>query len=422
MEAIIKQAKLGGTVKAIASKSLAQRLLICSTLSEAPTFIECADSSADIEATVGCLNALGARIERNGEGYAVSSLQFDKVNKGAVLDCGESGATLRFMLPVACALAADVSFTAGGRLPQRPLSPLYEELIAHGCSLSKQGQMPLNCEGKLTSGKYQLAGDVSSQFVSGLLLALPLLDSDSEIILNGKIESQPYIDLTVSALNLFGINIEIKENIYFVRCRQKYCSPGKVVVEGDWSNAAFWLCAAALGDMPITCINIKKDSLQGDKAVAELLKMFGANVSFTGNTVTVSGGKLQAIEIDARNIPDLVPALSVVACAAQGKTVIYNAGRLRVKESDRLKSVADTLTKLGAVIYETDDGLVIEGKRELQGGTVSCNGDHRIAMMASIAAVIAKQTVVIEGAEAVKKSYPGFFKDFGLLGGVVELK
>ncbi len=422
MEAIIRSAKLGGTIRAIASKSLAQRLLICSALSNAPTFIECPDTSADIEATVGCLNALGAQIERNGEGYAVSPLQFDKINKGSVLDCCESGATLRFMLPVAGALAADVSFTAGGRLPQRPLSPLYEELFAHGCSLSKQGRMPLNCAGKLTGGKFQLAGDVSSQFVSGLLLALPLLDSDSEIILNGNIESQPYIDLTVAVLRLFGITIDIEDNIYIIKGRQKYRSPGKVVIEGDWSNASFWLSAAALADMLITCTNINKESLQGDKAVVELLKKFGADVCFTNDTVTVSGGQLRAIEIDARNIPDLVPALAVVACAAQGKTVIYNAERLRLKESDRLKSVADTLTRLGASIGETNDGLVIEGKRELRGGTVSCYGDHRIAMMAAIAAVIAKQPVIIEGAEAVEKSYPQFFNDFGLLGGIVELK
>lgn len=422
MEAIIKQAKLGGTVKAIASKSLAQRLLICSALADAPTFIECPDTSADIEATVGCLNALGTQIECNGEGYEVSPLQFDKINKGLVLDCCESGATLRFMLPVACALTADASFTASGRLPQRPLSPLYEELIAHGCSLSKQGRMPLNSVGKLTGGQYRLAGNVSSQFISGLLLALPLLDDDSELKLSGNVESQPYIDLTVAVLKLFGITVDIEDNIYIIKGRQKYCSPGTVVVEGDWSNAAFWLAAAALGDMPITCTNINKESLQGDQAVVELLKKFGADVCFTNDTVTASGGQLRAIEIDARNIPDLVPALAVVSCAAQGKTVIFNAGRLRLKESDRLKAVADTLTRLGASIRETNDGLVIDGKRELRGGTVSCYGDHRIAMMAAIAAVIAKQPVIIEGAEAVKKSYPQFFNDFALLGGIVELK
>jgi len=422
VKAVITQAKLSGTVRAIASKSQAQRLLICSALSDAPTFIKCADTSADIEATVGCLNALGARIERSGEGFTVNPLSLEQIYKGAYLYCSESGATLRFMLPIACALATDASFMASGRLPQRPLSPLYEELIAHGCSLSKQGQMPLNCTGKLTGGQYQLAGDVSSQFVSGLLLALSLLDSDSELKLSGIVESQPYIDLTVAALKLFGITIEIEDNLYIVRGRQRYCSPSKVVVEGDWSNAAFWLCAAALSETPITCTNINKDSTQGDKAVVELLKDFGADVSFANDTVTVSRGKLQAIEIDAKNIPDLVPALAVVACAAQGKTVIYNARRLRLKESDRLKTVADTLSLLGAAVSETADGLIIDGGKELRGGTVSCYGDHRIAMMAAIAAVLSKQKLIIEDAEAVGKSYPDFFKDFSLLGGIVELK
>jgi 3-phosphoshikimate 1-carboxyvinyltransferase len=238
---------------------------------------------------------------------------------------------------------------------------------------------------------------VSSQFISGLLFALPLLDGDSELRLHGKMESAPYVDLTVAMLDTFGIKIDFDGHTFRIPGNQIYRSPGTVHIEGDWSNAAFWLCAGAIPGNAVTVTGLDMHSKQGDKAVLGILEQFGSD--------------LRGIEIDATDIPDLVPILSVVAAAAKGTTVIRNAARLRIKESDRLAAVTDMLGRLGADIHETDDGLVIHGGKPLTGGEVSSWGDHRIAMSAAIAAVLCTQPVYIRGAEAVDKSYPGFFEE-----------
>lgn len=419
MEIIIRGAELGGSIKAIASKSQAHRLLICSALSDAPADILCPESSDDIGATVRCLNALGAKIIRTEAGF--HTLPISSVSDNCLLDCGESGSTFRFLLPIACALGVSAAFYSSGRLPERPLSPLYEELLSHGCRLSEQGKVPLRCEGLLKSGKYSISGSISSQFISGLLFALPLLTGDSELELTGEIESRSYIGLTLSALSKFGINIAEEDNRFFIKGDQKYISPGSAVVEGDWSNAAFWLCAGALSQKPVTCVGLDKNSAQGDAAVLKLLEAFGANVRIDENGATVSGGCLRGTGIDARDIPDLVPVLASLACVSEGTTVIKNAGRLRYKESDRLKAVESILKALGADISQTEDGLVISGKERLSGGRVSSFGDHRIAMTASIIAARCEDPVILEGAEAVKKSYPDFFTDYSRLGGNVEI-
>jgi 3-phosphoshikimate 1-carboxyvinyltransferase len=317
--------------------------------------------------------------------------------RGGTLPCGESGSTFRFLLPVVGALGRKASFILEGRLPERPLSPLYEELVRHGCKLSPQGANPFTIEGQLTPGSYTLDGGVSSQFISGLLFALPLLGGDSTISLTGKAESLPYIEMTLDTLKTFQINIGYDGKAFTIPGRQKYISPGTVQVEGDWSNAAFWLCAGAVSGNTVTVTGLDPHSKQGDRAVAEILGRFGKD--------------LHGIEIDAANIPDLVPILSVVAAAAKGPTRIYNAGRLRDKESDRLAAIRDVLGKLGADIRETEDGLVINGGKPLTGGTVSSWGDHRIAMSAAIAAVLCAGPVIIQGAEAADKSYPTFFDE-----------
>jgi len=413
---------LNGVVRAIPSKSQAHRALICAALADKTTTIECEGGSEDIAATAECLSALGAKIEREPGSYTVHPLKREGNNDTAALDCGESGSTFRFMLPVVGALGRRSSFILKGRLPERPLSPLYEELVRHGCELSPQGTVPFCAEGRLAPGRYSLDAGVSSQFISGLLFALPLLDGDSELQLTGQAESFPYIELTLAMLEIFGIKAEFKNDVFFIPGGQTYRSPGKAHVEGDWSNAAFWLCAGAVGKERITCTGLNLKSRQGDRAVLDILKNFGANIEIKENAsaVTVSGGKLRGIEIDARDIPDLVPILSVVGAVAEGPTVIRNAARLRTKESDRLAAVSAVLRAVGADADETEDGLVIHGPAAFKGGEVSSCGDHRIAMAAAIAASVCADKVVIQNAHAVNKSYPGFFDDLRLLGGEVE--
>jgi 3-phosphoshikimate 1-carboxyvinyltransferase len=341
-----------------------------------------------------------------------------------ILPCEESGSTFRFLLPVVGALGRNAAFALKGRLPQRPLSPLYEELLRHGCTLSPQGANPFSSGGRLTHGRYELDGGVSSQFISGLLLALPLLEGDSELHITGRLESFPYVELTLAMLEEFGIKTSFDGFMFSIAGGQGYRSPGTLTIEGDWSNAAFWLCAGVINSGvivmgKITCSGLDLQSRQGDRAILELLTRFGAKIEKGASSVTISGGTLRGIEIDARDIPDLGPVLAVVGATAEGTTVIREAGRLRAKESDRLAAVTDMLRKLGADIAETGDGLVIHGGNPLTGGTVSSWGDHRIAMAAAVAAAMCANSVTIQGAEAVNKSYPGFFDDLRQFGGTV---
>ena len=413
---------LNGVVRAIPSKSQAHRALICAAMADKPTSVVCDGGSDDIAATAECLSALGATIERKTGAYIVHPLKREGNDGTASLPCGESGSTFRFMLPIVGALGLKASFILKGRLSERPLSPLYEELVRHGAELSPQGSVPFYASGKLAPGRYSLDAGVSSQFISGLLFALPLLDGDSELQLTGQAESFPYIELTLAMLEIFGIQIEFKDSVFFIPGGQTYCSPGKAQVEGDWSNSAFWLGAGAVGKGSITCTGLNLQSRQGDRAILDILAEFGASIEIKekDSAITVSGGKLRGIGIDARDIPDLVPVLAVVAAASEGTTVIRNAGRLRTKESDRLAAVSAVLRGLSADANETDDGLVIHGPSSFKSAQVSSCGDHRIAMSAAIAAAICAGPVVIQGAQAVNKSYPGFFDDLRLLGGLVE--
>jgi len=415
-------AQLNGAVNAIPSKSQAHRALICAALADKPTRVECNGESEDILATAACLSALGAGIERESGTYVVRPLNRGREGNGdiATLPCGESGSTFRFMLPIVCALGRKVCFTRKGRLPERPLSPLYEELVSHGAELSPQGSVPFYADGRLTPGRYSLDAGVSSQFISGLLFALPLLDGDSELSLTGNMESFPYIELTMAMLKEFGVKADFSGGAFSIPGGQTYRSSGVMHVDGDWSNAAFWLGAGAIGSCGVTCAALNLQSRQGDRAILDLLARFGARVEGNGSAVTVSGGKLQGMEIDARDIPDLVPILAVIAAAADGTTVIRNAGRLRTKESDRLAAVSAMLRGLGADVSETEDGLIIHGGAAFKGGEVLSYGDHRIAMAAAIAATVCARPVVIRGAQAVNKSYPGFFDDLRLLGGSVD--
>ncbi len=414
MNAILHHLNPAGCLDAVPSKSAAHRLLICAALSESPSRIRCAKINDDIEATVRCLNALGANICFQNGILHVTPLR--TLPSHAVLDCGESGSTLRFLLPVVLALGVSADFQMSGRLPARPLSPLYEELISHGAVLSPQGSNPLSVSGKLRGGNYMMAGNVSSQFTTGLLLALSLLNEPSVITLTGKMESRPYIDLTLSILRTYGGN-PTEENGTFRIFPTRYRAIPDGTVEGDWSGAAMMLACGALSEAGITVRGLDPASTQGDRAILPILAAFGAECRQSADGITVRRGNLHGITVDAADIPDIVPPIAAVAAAAEGTTVIENCGRLRLKESDRLETVSGMLRSLGADAMIKGDSLVIHGKKHLAGGITDSYGDHRIAMAAAVLAVVCEHPVTIQNAEAVKKSYPAFFQDFRLLCG-----
>ncbi|MGI6336032.1 MAG: 3-phosphoshikimate 1-carboxyvinyltransferase [Eubacteriales bacterium] len=463
----IKPRPLKGCIKAIPSKSFAHRALISAAISGRPTRVFCPETSDDIDSTVNCLNALGARIRKTKDGFEVFHSDFtgirdrtEEASKGRVTaHCGESGSTLRFLLPVACALGIPAEFRMEGRLPHRPMNELIDNLVRGGCRISKE-ENSIFCSGKLAGREFTLPGNVSSQYFSGLLFAVAASGDGGRIEILGDLESEGYIDMTRSVLNNFGVPAVKKENAYevlpgsFAAARE---SKGSLQtedffdfqVEGDWSNAAFWLVAGAIsgndaGD-GVACTGLNAESLQDDRSIVDILRRFGARVDISDEfklcpdvkeesgkfgefppryayTISVSGGNLSGGEIDGKQNPDIIPVAAALACSAKGRSTIVNSARLRLKESDRLTATSRTLNALGASIEETKDGLVIEGTGTLKGGRVSSFGDHRIAMTAAIASCICEEEVIIEGAEAVAKSYPKFFEDFAKLGGEVYIE
>ena len=418
MKISVSPSATSGSIKAIASKSVAHRLLICAAFGDKKTTIRCDELNKDIEATAACLSELGATIKRSAPYYEVTPVSLKNVKKNALLPCGESGSTLRFLIPVVAALGADSRFLMEGRLPYRPLSPLKEELEAHGISFIYEKEDVLQIKGTLLGNSFSIDGGVSSQFISGLLFALTLMQNEATLTVTGKIASAPYLRITEDALELFGARPQRNENIYTVKSGSTLTAPRSIDVEGDWSNAAFPLCLGILGKGSVCVRGLNCSSSQGDSKIIELISAFGGNIKPTAENdgYIASPSSLRGIEIDAENIPDLVPILSVLASVASGTTTIYGAARLRIKESDRLQSVSAMLSTLGADIRETDDGLVINGISSLTGGTVSSCNDHRIAMSAAVAACICSSPVIIEGAEAVEKSYPAFWDDMRTLG------
>ncbi|MBR5586709.1 MAG: 3-phosphoshikimate 1-carboxyvinyltransferase [Clostridia bacterium] len=407
MKVIITPSQLKGTVAARASKSQAHRLLICAALSGEPCTIYCDSLSEDILATVDCLNALGADIKYDSGKFTVRPITAPLSD--TVLNCRESGSTLRFMIGVVAALGSNSTFKMSGRLPERPLSPLKEELEANGIVFSNPTADTIKLCGKLTGGKFTLDGGVSSQFISGLLFALPLLEKESSLKITGDIQSADYIKMTVSAIEKFGISFEQTDNVYKI-ASGSYRAAKEYFVEGDWSNGAFWICANLLSANAISVTNLDSDSLQGDKEIAEIVNRFKSE-------------NLSEIIIDASNIPDLVPIICVTASSLDGcVTVIKNAWRLRIKESDRIKETAHLINSLGGKAQETDDGLIITGVGRLSGGKLDSAGDHRIAMSGAIASLICDGPVEITGADAVNKSYPDFWKDFESLGGKITIE
>ena len=394
MDIIITPKKLSGLVTAIPSKSQAHRLLICAAFADAPTELHCPETNRDIEATAGCLRGLGADITRTAAGYSVSPVQ--SLPASAEINCRDSGSTLRFLLPVVGALGVDTVFQMEGRLPQRPLSPLWEEMERMGCRLDRPTESTIRCRGKLRSGDYTISGSVSSQFITGLLLALALIPGESRIHITGKLESAPYVTMTLEAMKAFGRPLQD----FTIVGGKKFISCGCLAVEGDWSNAAFFLAAKELGSA-VEVGNLSENSPQGDRAAAALLP-----------------GLKEHLTIDASDIPDLVPILAITAACNQG-AMFTNIRRLRLKESDRVESVIAMLQNLGGRAEAEENTLTVYGTG-LIGGRVDAKNDHRIAMSAAIAATACREKVTILGAECVRKSYPQFFEEYRKLGGSYE--
>ena len=412
MNRIVLPGARSGSVTVPASKSQAHRLLICAALGVRETLIRCDGISDDIAATVRCLNALGANIEETAEGLRV--LPRTAPTEEAVLPCGESGSTLRFLLPILGALGQTGVFRMEGRLPQRPLEPLNGLCCGMGMTIRKEGPL-LFCEGQLRPGSYEIPGDISSQYVSGLLMALPLLPGESRLRVTGKVESADYIAMTEDALLKSGLRWEKEGWDYRIPGGQTPLPPPEMTVERDWSAAAFFLVMGALSPAGITLRGLDTASRQGDRRVLSILREFGAELAEGPEGVTVRRGKLRGIGLDASQIPDLVPVLSVLAAAAAGETTIAHAERLRLKESDRLQTTAAMLRALGADADQTEDGLRITGGKTLAGGVADAAGDHRIAMSAAAAAAASEGAVTVLGAECVKKSYPRFWEDLEAL-------
>lgn len=412
---IIKPGALNGTVSVPPSKSAAHRAIICAALSDGTSIIEPVELSNDIKATIECMKKLGAEIQLENKTLTVNGRNIFSADN-IQLDCGESGSTLRFLIPVAAAGGVSTEFVGHGKLPERPIGVFTECLPQHNVECITKGGLPLKINGRLESGTYYVPGNISSQFITGLLLALPLTNGDSEIILTSELQSGDYINMTVDTMKAFGVEVSASENGWKIKGGQHY-KPMHFTVEGDWSQAAFFMTAAALGGK-ITIDNLDINSRQGDKACMEIYSQFGADITLHDNgCITIEHNKLKGTEINAENIPDMVPALAVVAALCKGTTVITGAERLRIKECDRLAAMRDGLSRLGADITETPDGFIINGRKKLVGAEVDGYNDHRIVMSLTVAAVRSDGDIIITGPESVNKSYPDFFDVHKKLGG-----
>lgn len=403
---LLSPAVLRGRVRVPVSKSAAHRAMIGEFLAGAADPLPPGETvSEDLAATRSALSALKNAL-RTGE--------------EARLDCGESGSTLRFLIPVAAALGIPAVFTGRGRLPQRPLGVYLDCLPAHGVRCESGGGLPLRVSGRLLPGVYSLPGNVSSQFITGLLLALPLLNGDSEIRLTSPLESAGYADLTVRMLDEHGIGAVPSQSGWSVPGRQKY-RPSRRKIERDWSQAAFFLAAGALGG-PVELPGLRPDSAQSDREAEDLFRRLGARIEWDGGVLRAQQGPPpdgpDCLFVNASQIPDLVPVLAAAAAVSPGRLMkIRHAERLRLKESDRLSAMADGLSALGADISQAPDGLDIRGIPRLRGGSAEGRNDHRVVMALAVAALRSEKSVTVTDAESVRKSYPDFFRDYNALGG-----
>lgn len=409
--------KLKGSVTPPPSKSQAHRLLICAALGKSAVRIFCDSLNDDLCATMESLNAIGAEITYSDGAFEVLPV---KTRRGGTMPCGESGSTLRFLLPVAAALGADATLTGKGKLPMRPMDTLFDALTEHGIALTElrpDAHLPIVCKGKLTPGEYSLPGDISSQYFTGLLFALPLLQSPSNINIIGELTSASYVGMTLDALRRSSIEIEERDGGFSVPAPQEYRLSSPVRVEGDWSAAAFWLVAGVIGNETLTISGMNAASLQGDRRIIDHLRKMGADISITDEAIIASPSQLHGAELDCTDTPDLVPILSIASAAAEGETLFTHVGRLRYKESDRLEAMRTLLASFGIFSEIGEDSYMVRGGKAVVQSSIDSFGDHRIAMSAAIMSTIAEGETIINNAECVAKSYPLFYEDFKALGG-----
>lgn len=416
---IIYHSILKGEIRIPPSKSISHRSIICAGLSSGISNIHNVLLSQDIEATIKVLKNLGVDIQIETHFLKIKgSNNLHIIDKN--FDCNESGSTLRFIIPIAATTGEHVIFSGKGALSQRPLTPYYDIFYDQRLKYkNNDGKLPLLIDGKLKPGEFRVKGNVSSQFISGLLFALPLLDGDSKIIITTKLESLPYVDLTIDVLKHYNIIIENKNYTEFIIKGNQTYRASDFTIEGDFSQAAFWIVAGILGS-DITCTGLNMNSHQGDAAIIEIVRNFNGKVLVRQNKVTGLPSKTKGIIIDASQFPDLVPIITVLAALSEGTTKIINAGRLRLKESDRLNAISTQLNKIGADIKENPDGLEIHGKLNFKGGQVNSFNDHRIAMALGIASLKCTQPLIISDTTCVNKSYPQFWDDLRKLGGKVD--
>ena len=414
MDVIIKKAKLSGEIRVPASKSLAHRAIIAASLALGKSVIRNVSMSNDIEATIKAMESLGSIIERDKDTLTIYGTQVKRINN--VIDANESGSTLRFLIPVAMISDEPLRFIGHNNLCNRPLDPYLDAFDEMGIVYKRGGSyLPLDIASRLKPGKYNICGNVSSQFITGLLFALPLLEADSIINITTPLESKGYVDLTLDVLKYYGINIiNNNYNEFIIEGNQSY-TPKDYVVEGDYSQAAFYLCMDALG-ADIKLLDMNLNSTQGDKAILNCLEDLGAKVIYENGKLAVSEAFKNTL-IDLSQKPDLGPALASLMALLKGTGNLIGASRLRIKECDRITSMNLELTKIGAIIKEDFDSMRIKGVECFNSATFDSHNDHRVAMALAILSLRCNKEIKIKNAECVNKSYPSFWEDFKSLGG-----
>ena len=411
--------QLSGTVCVPPSKSLAHRAIICASLSRGRSVITNIEYSQDIRATIGAMKSLGTMIFEYDDYLEIDGTTTFMRNQ-CEINCFESGSTLRFMIPISLVCESNLHYIGEGRLGKRPMQVYYDIFEQQGISyLYRENVLDLYIRGRMHGGEFEIPGDVSSQFLSGLLFALPLMDEDSRIVITSPMQSKGYVDLTLQMLEKYGIHIENHDyREFIIRGGQQY-QACDYRVEADFSQAAFYLVAGALhNDVLLQDLNI--DSYQGDKVVIELLKQMGCQFERTAQGDRISCQKMHAITIDGSQCPDIIPVMALACAVSEGTSRIENISRLRIKECDRLKATVEVINQLGGQAIEMDDAMEITGVEKLQGGQVSSYHDHRMAMMEAIASTVCLEPVIIDDEQCVEKSYPRFWEDFQQLGGVFD--
>lgn len=426
MEIITGGKPFSGVITIPPSKSISHRALLAAGLSNTDCHVMSALDADDIEATLDCLLSLGVESQVTKSTLTNLALDINVLGNGAkwekksIVRSRESGSTLRFMIPIAMVTEGERTFEGEGRLVERPITPYINMFDEIGINYDYNGKLPLTVNGALKSGTFKVPGNISSQFITGLLMALPVIPGDSEIIIEGELESASYVDLTLDVLEAFGVEINKTDSGYVIKGNQQYtgCS---YEVEGDFSQAAFFIAAGLLGEEPLTLRGLSQTSKQGDRAMIKIVKSMGGIIDWQGEDLIVHPSELHGAVVDLKDCPDLGPIVSVLGSFATGRTTVINAERLRIKESDRLAAMTSELKKLGAHIEETPDGMIIDGVKSLMGAKVESWNDHRIAMALTIAGIKTFGSIRIDGAEAVRKSYPGFFEDVRALGGRADI-